>query len=61
MKSLKDELDSLNAKMHKYREEKPKLLRKANESKKDIEKMESLKKELEETKKTKEKTINKQE
>ena len=56
MKSLQEQLESLNSKMYKYRDEKPKLLRKANESKKDIEKMESLKKELEETKKTKEKT-----
>jgi len=53
MKSLQEQLDSLNSKMYKYREEKPKLLRKANEPKKE---MESLKKELEETKKAKEKT-----
>ena len=51
MKSLQGQYDSLNSKMRKYRDEKPKLLIKANESKKDIEKMESLKKELQETKK----------
>jgi len=56
MKSLQDQYESLSTKMHKYRDEKPKLLRKANESKKEIERLESLKKELEETKKNKETT-----
>ena len=56
LKTLSEEYDKLYSKMFKYREEKPKLIRKAVEPRKDIEKMESLKKELEELKKTKEKT-----
>ena len=55
-KSLFEQYDTLSKKMHKYREEKPKLIRKALEPRKEIERMESLKKELEELKKTKEKT-----
>ena len=55
-KSLLEEYDTLNKKMLKYREEKPKLIRKAFEPRKEIERMESLKKELEELKTTKETT-----
>ena len=55
-KTLLEEYDTLNKKMYKYRDEKPKLLRKAVEPRKEIERMESLKKELEELKTTKEKT-----
>ena len=42
MKSLQDQYESLSTKMHKYRDEKPKLLRKANESKKEIERINNL-------------------
>ena len=51
-----EQYETLSKKMYKYREEKPKLIRKALEPRKEIERMESLKKELDELKKTKEKT-----
>lgn len=44
MNSLQKEYDKLYSKMLKYRDEKPKLLRKANEPRKDIEKKRGLKK-----------------
>ena len=47
IQELSDEFDKLNTKMSGYRTEKPKLIFKAKEPKKDLEKMESLKEELE--------------
>ena len=53
---LSDEFDKLNQKMTNYRNEKPKLIFKAKEPKKEKERMEFLKKELEDLYKEKEKT-----
>ena len=59
IESLKDELNNLYNKINYYREEKPRLLRKSKESKKDIEKMISLNKELETIKNLKKETEQK--
>ena len=59
IKSLKNELNNLYNKINYYREEKPRLLRKSKESKKDIEKMISLNKELETIKNLKKETEQK--
>ena len=53
IKELEDKQSKLSSKMINYREEKPKLIRKAFEPKKEIERMETLKKELEDIKKKK--------
>ena len=59
IESLKNELNNLYNKINYYREEKPRLLRKSKESKKDIEKMISLNKELETIKNLKKETEQK--
>jgi hypothetical protein len=59
IESLKNELNNLYNKVNYYREEKPRLLRKSKESKKDIEKMISLNKELETIKNLKKETEQK--
>ena len=56
IKELSDEFDKLNQKITNYRLEKPKLIFKAKEPKKDLEKMESLKTELNNLYKEKENT-----
>ena len=56
IQELTSEFDKLNEKMTTYRNEKPKLISKAKEPKKDIERMELLKTELQNLYKEKEKT-----